>query len=50
VDLKDRCAIVTGGAHGIGRASAEALAGAGAKVVVADIHQARRTKSARSSM
>lgn len=35
--LTDRCAIVTGGASGIGRATAIALAGRGARVVVADV-------------
>jgi len=36
-DLKDKIALVTGAASGIGRAIAEAYANAGAKVVVADI-------------
>lgn len=38
--LKDRVAIVTGGASGIGAASAIALAAEGARVVVADLNQA----------
>ncbi len=35
--LKDRVVIVTGGAHGIGKAYCNGFAGAGARVVIADI-------------
>jgi len=35
--LKDKVAIVTGGAHGMGEAEARVFAAEGAKVVVADI-------------
>jgi 3-oxoacyl-[acyl-carrier protein] reductase len=35
--LQDRVIIVTGGAHGIGRAYCQGLASEGAKVVVADL-------------
>lgn len=37
IDLKDRIAIVTGGAQGIGRAVAERLAASGAKVAIWDL-------------
>ncbi len=40
-DLEGKVAIVTGGAGGIGRATCAALAGAGVRVVVADIHRDR---------
>jgi NAD(P)-dependent dehydrogenase (short-subunit alcohol dehydrogenase family) len=39
--FQDRVVIVTGGAHGIGRATAQLLASLGARVLATDIHQQR---------
>ena len=39
IDLQDKSAVVTGGASGIGEASARQLAALGAKVVVADLNE-----------
>ena len=44
--MTERVAIVTGGASGIGRAVAEALAGSGDKVVIADLNEADGKKFA----
>lgn len=47
IDLSDKVAVVTGGAQGIGRAIAEALAGQGANVVVADLQDNKAEATAR---
>jgi 3-oxoacyl-[acyl-carrier protein] reductase len=44
--LKGRCAVVTGGALGIGRSIAHELASAGAKVAIGDIDQEAAAQSA----
>jgi NAD(P)-dependent dehydrogenase (short-subunit alcohol dehydrogenase family) len=46
VSFEGRCAIVTGGAHGIGRALAERLSAEGARIVVADVNVERAKKVA----
>ncbi|MBV9347231.1 MAG: SDR family NAD(P)-dependent oxidoreductase, partial [Pseudolabrys sp.] len=39
MEIKDQAAIVTGGASGLGAATARALAAAGAKVAVLDVNE-----------
>lgn len=46
MELQGKCAVVTGGGHGIGRALAERLAREGARVVVADVNEARAQRVA----
>jgi 3-oxoacyl-[acyl-carrier protein] reductase len=44
--LKDKVVIVTGGAHGIGKAYCKGFAGAGAGIVIADINRPAAEKTA----
>jgi len=46
VSLKDKIAVVTGGARGIGRAIAETLAQLGADVVIADVQKEKADEAA----
>ena len=43
-DFKDKVAVVTGGASGIGRSLVKELLAAGAKVVIADVEQSALDK------
>lgn len=47
-DLRDKIAVVTGAAGGIGRGMAETFAAAGMKVVLADIEQKALEETTRS--
>jgi NAD(P)-dependent dehydrogenase (short-subunit alcohol dehydrogenase family) len=46
VKLEGKVAVVTGGAQGIGRAIADALAAEGARIVIADVHGAEEAAAA----
>ena len=48
IDLRDRVSLVTGGARGIGRACAEALASAGSHVALLDLAESDATQTAQA--
>src|SRR5436305_14193565 len=48
IDLNGACAVVTGGAHGFGRANAERFVASGAKVAIWDHDQALAEKTAKA--
>ncbi|MGB9646286.1 MAG: SDR family NAD(P)-dependent oxidoreductase, partial [Stellaceae bacterium] len=48
MEIAGQAAIVSGGASGLGRATAEALTAAGVKVTILDINEASATAAARS--
>jgi len=48
-DLKDKVAVVTGGASGIGRGTALALARRGVHIAIADLHEERGAQTARDA-
>ena len=48
IDMKNRCAVVTGGAQGIGRAATERFIASGAKVAIWDLDVATAEKTAKA--
>jgi NAD(P)-dependent dehydrogenase (short-subunit alcohol dehydrogenase family) len=47
LEMRDRVAVVTGGAHGIGYAIVERLSQAGARVVIADLNEEQARAAAK---